>query len=77
MWIEDLIKRLNRKKVEITFDPHLFDRKEYWNLDLDRVEETVRIGEIVDKKCEKPNKICFKRFFGKANITYTINCTIS
>ena len=29
MWIEELDRRLNRKKAEITFDPHLFDRKEY------------------------------------------------
>ena len=72
MWIEDLIKRLNRKKVEITFDPHLFDRKEYWNLDLNKIEETVRTGKIFEKKCELPNKICFKRYFGKENITYTV-----
>ena len=72
MWIEDLIKRLNRKKAKITFDPHLFDRKEYWNLDLDKIEETVRTGKIFEKKCEKPNKICFKRYFGKENITYTV-----
>ena len=30
MWIGDLTARLDRKKAEITFDSHLFDRKEYW-----------------------------------------------
>ena len=72
MWIEELTKRLNRKKAEITFTPHLFDRKEYWNLDLGKVEETVRTGKIFEKKCENPNKICFQRYFGKENITYTV-----
>ena len=72
MWKEELIKSLDRRKAEITFDPHLFDRKEYWNLDLDKVEETIRTGKIFSKKCEKPNKICFKRFIGKKNITYTV-----
>lgn len=72
MWIEDLVKKLNRKNAEITFDPHLFDRKEYWNLDLGKIEETVRTGKIFEKKCEKPNKICLKRYFGKENLTYTV-----
>ncbi|MBI2667237.1 hypothetical protein HYX17_00530 [Candidatus Woesearchaeota archaeon] len=72
MWIKLLEKRLDRKKAEITFDPHLFDRKEYWNLDLDRIEETARSGKVSENKCEKPNKLCLKRYFGKENITYTI-----
>ena len=72
MWIEDLNKRLNTKKAKITFNPHLFDRKEYWNLDLSKIEETVRTGTIFSNKCEKPNKICFKRYFGKGNVTYTV-----
>ena len=72
MWIEEIMKQLNRNKAEITFDPHLFDRKEYWNLDLDKIEETVRTGKIFEQKCEKPNKLCFERYYGKENITYTV-----
>ena len=72
MWIEELEGKLDRKKAEVTFDPHLFDRNEYWNLDLNKIEETVRTGKIFQEKCEKPNKICIKRYFGKENITYTI-----
>ena len=72
MWVDDLNKKLNRKKVNITFSSHLFDRKEYWNLDLSKIEETVRTGIIFEEKCEEPNKICFKRYFGKDNITYTV-----
>ena len=71
-WIEDLKISLNRKKAEITFDPHLFDRKDYWNLELSQVEETIRTGKIFEDKCEKPNKICFMRYFGKDNLTYTV-----
>ena len=72
MWIEELMQCLDRRKTEITFDPHLFDRKEYWNLNLDKIEDTIRNGEVFESKCEKPNKVCFKRFFGKENITYTV-----
>ena len=72
MWKEELNKNLDRRKAEITFDPHLFGRKEYWNLDLDKVEETVRTGKIFEEKCEQPSKLCFKRYFGKENITYTV-----
>ncbi|MBS3151318.1 hypothetical protein J4443_03000 [Candidatus Woesearchaeota archaeon] len=72
MWIEELDRRLNRKKAEITFDPHLFDRKKYWSLDLDKVGEAIRTGKIFEEKCEEPNKICLKRYFGKENITYTV-----
>jgi len=72
MWIGELTKKLDRRKAEITFDPHLFDRKEYWNLDLDKIEETVRTGEVFEEKCEQPNKLCFKRYFGKENTTYTV-----
>ena len=72
MWKEILIKNIDRKKAEITFDPHLFDRKEYWNLELDKIEETARTGKIFDDKCKKPNKLCFKRYFGKENTTYIV-----
>jgi len=72
MWIEELTKNLDRRKAEITFDPHVFDREEYWNLDLGKIEESIRTGKIFEEKCEKPNKICFKRYFGKENTTYTV-----
>jgi len=58
--------------VDVTFDPHLFERQEIRNLDLSKVEETVRTGKIVGCKCEEPNKICFERYYGKENETYVI-----
>ncbi|MFH1053688.1 MAG: hypothetical protein V1740_04715 [Candidatus Woesearchaeota archaeon] len=72
IWIEELLKGLDRKNADITFSLHLFDRKEYWNLDLDNIKETVRNGKIFIYKCEKPNKICFKNYYGKENITYNV-----
>ena len=70
--LEKLISKLDRRKAEITFNPHLFDRKEYWNLDLDKIEETIKTGKILLDKCELPNKICFSNYFGKENITYVV-----
>lgn len=72
MWIEKLMDNLDRRKAEITFNPHLFDRKEYWNIDLNKIEETVRTGKIFYDKCELPNKACFTKYFGKENITYLV-----
>ena len=66
------LERLDRTKCEVTFDPHAFDRGEYWSLDLDKIEETVRTGRIFAGKCEEPNKLCFERYFGKENATYTV-----
>jgi len=71
MW-EEITSRVDRKAAEITFSPHLFDRKEYWSLDINKIEETIRTGTIFEEKSELPNKICFKRYFGKENITYTV-----
>lgn len=69
MWQEDLLRKVDRQKGEITFDPHAFQRTHYWNLDLAKVEETVRSGQVFLEKCEPPNKLCFQRYFGKENVT--------
>ncbi len=50
----------------------MFDRGEYWTLDLDKIEETVRTGVVFAVKCEDPNKLCFGRYFEKANVTYVV-----
>jgi hypothetical protein len=72
MWEPDVLERLDRRNAQITFDPHLFDRREYWNLDLEKIEETVRTGKLFEQKCEAPNKLCFRRYYGKENVTYTV-----
>ncbi len=63
---------IDRRKANTAFNAHVFHRKEYWNLDFDRIEETVRTGKIREDKCREPNKICFERYFGKENCTYTV-----
>ncbi|MBS3128470.1 hypothetical protein J4410_04965 [Candidatus Woesearchaeota archaeon] len=70
-WNEKIIKR-DRNKKDIRFDQHVFDREDYRELDLNKVEETVRKGKIIERKCEEPNKICFQHYFGKENITYIV-----
>ncbi len=71
-WIGELLERLDRTRCKVTFDRHAFDRSEYWSLNLDKIEETVRTGSIVSGKCEEPNKLCFERYFGKENTTYAV-----
>ena len=39
---------------------------------MDLVEETVRTGKVIIKKCERPNKLCFRRYFGKINESYDV-----
>ena len=71
-WIEERFRQLDRKNAEVMFSLHLFDRKNYHNLDLDNIEDTVRNGSIFEKKSEEPNKICFIKYFGKENRTYVV-----
>lgn len=71
-WIEGLLAGFDRKAVEVTFAPHALDRKEYYNLDLDKVEEAVRAGRVKLDKCKEPDKLCFEMYFGKENMTYCV-----
>ena len=60
------------RTAEITFSPHLFDRASYWNIDLGKIEDTIRTGKIIAAKSEAPYKLCIRRYFGKENITVTV-----
>ncbi len=72
MWIEKLPAGVNRRTIRITFNPHLIVRESHRNLDLDRVEETVRTGKPNARKSTPPDRICFRRYFGKENLTYDV-----
>ena len=61
-----------RKRLEITFDPHVFTRQLERNFDLDFVEETVRTGKIEEEKSNPPKKFCFKKYHGKEKQTYYV-----
>ena len=69
-WISFLL--LRRKIINITYSANAIERNECWGLDLDKVEETIRIGRIDYEKSERPEKACFKRYYGKENITYVV-----
>ena len=72
MWIEELLAGVNRRTVRMTFNPHLILRESHRNLDLDRVEETVRTGKTNEDKSNPPAKIRFRRYYGKENLTYDV-----
>lgn len=72
MWTDEEVERFKRQKLPITFNPHLFVREAQRNFELNKVVETVKTGKVVANKCVEPRKICFSRYFGKENKTYTI-----
>ena len=72
MWIEEWCSKVNRKTALIWFHPHIIDRSTYWQLEKEKIKQTVRDGKIVIDKCEEPNKICFAMYFGKENISYCV-----
>ena len=82
-WIEDLLKKIDRRTIPITYHPHFIMRESTRNLSLMYVEMTVRSGRINKRKCEAPRKLCslrsltpsaysFERYFGKERITYVV-----
>ncbi|MBW2999698.1 hypothetical protein KY339_03420 [Candidatus Woesearchaeota archaeon] len=61
-----------RKKREIfpvTFKRALFYRKKHWNLNIDKVEETVKKGEIITK----PKRVYFRKYFAKSKEQYIVS----
>lgn len=66
-----------RKKVNIDFDLHLFQRLSERNVDEKYIEITLRDGKINFEKCRKTpdrsyDKVCTYRYFGKEKITVEI-----
>lgn len=72
MWVRNLLQKHDRKKVQISLSIHFVTRKLDRNLELDKVEETVRTGKIFKQKCRWPKKLCFARYYGKINRTYFV-----
>lgn len=71
-WIEDLLKKIDRRTIPITYHPHFIMRESTRNLSLMYVEMTVRSGKVDEQRCEAPRKLCFERYFGKERITYVV-----
>ena len=57
----------NRKRAD--YSEHLLSRVSKRNLDLWKVDETLRTGSIIKSRA---NKLCLSRYFGKDNETYVV-----
>jgi len=64
-WIRWQLNRLDRKKARIYVHEHAIEKEAYENLTVSHILETVKTGKVAINKCEYPEKICFKRYFGK------------
>jgi len=71
-WVKETLKRTDRRRVPIFYDPHYLAREAERNLDIDSVERTVRMGRPVVHKCTFPDRICFRSYMGKPNVTYEV-----
>ena len=71
-WIEDVLRRVNRRHIPVFYDPHYLAREAERDLDVNLVERTVRLGKPVASKCTPPNRICFRMYMGKPNVTYEV-----
>ncbi|MBS3168318.1 hypothetical protein J4216_04290 [Candidatus Woesearchaeota archaeon] len=59
------------KKSKVTFNPHLFNREAKRCLSLEKIEESIKTGNINSKKIKFP-KLYITKYFRKENITYHI-----
>ena len=71
-WIEEILRRVDRRRFPVFFDPHDLVREAERNLDVNLVERTVRMGRPVVSKCTPPDRICFRMYMGKPNVTYEV-----
>ena len=65
MWIEEQLTKFKKRKLPITFNPHLFIREAERNFEIDKVIETIKTGRVEVRKSVEPRKLCFTRYFGK------------
>ncbi|MFC1752561.1 DUF4258 domain-containing protein [Thermoproteota archaeon] len=59
--------------LQIIYHPHFVKRWRKRGINLDKVEETIKTGRVVDSY---RNKRVLERYFGKENQTYTVICLI-
>lgn len=71
-WIIDCLEKVDRKRVEIIYSLHAANQISANFMLRDKIEETIRTGRLHLLKCEPPNKLCFRRYYGKENLTYSI-----
>lgn len=66
-WIRLQLNRIDMKKASITIARHAIRKAEYEDISYAQIQDAVRTGRIITYKCEWPNKLCFKKYFGKDN----------
>ena len=72
-WIQEELSKYDLKTVEIDFSVHVLKGKNLKPDDLDKPEETIRKGRVVEEKSDRLRKtIGFRLYFGKENLTYTV-----
>ena len=73
LWITELMKSLDRTKVQILFSEHAAKDKNLNMEDVDNAVKTVQIGKVYEEKStEEKKRICFKNYFDKQKQTYFV-----
>ena len=73
LWTTELIKSLDRAKVNILFGEHAAKDKNLNFEDVDNAVKTVQIGKIDEEKsAQEKKRICFKNYFDEQRHTYFI-----
>jgi len=73
LWTTELIKSLDRAKVNILFGEHAAKDKNLNFEDVDNAVKTVQIGKVDEEKStEEKKRICFKNYFDKQRQTYFV-----
>ncbi len=73
LWAKEVMNRLDRKHASILFGEHAAKDKNLTIEDVDKVEQTIRIGKVDDEKCtQEKERICFKNYFDTKGITYFV-----
>ena len=73
LWVTEVMKRLDRTKVNILFGEHAAKDKNLNMGDVDNAVKTVQIGKVDEEKStEEKKRICFKNYFDKQKQTYFV-----
>jgi len=73
LWITEVMKSLDRTKVNILFGEHAAKDKNLDMEDVDNAVKTIQIGKVDEEKSTEEKKlICFKNYFDKQRQTYFV-----
>lgn len=72
VWIVLELQRLPPKQTPILFERHAIIESWKEGLTEKHLIQTIKQGKILLQKCAAPNKLAFKHYFGKENVTCTV-----